>query len=259
MRRYHIVSGIILILPIIDFAVAAPVLAQEKRQASIDMELIPKDTTAMLEKRGDELDDLSKLMLVYDNHFSKPDLVHDDYFAKPEEESAAPPSSSSLPSGPDDEWTGVKKPLPPIPEEPPIESDHELTSVHAPLSSPVFPTWFNPDSGLTDWEAHAPQPNSGPSNPRPSTELDSENMLVAEEPPSRSTSPTELEADHEYEMVHPPTQSDHEMVDVPPSSSASSTNPVGRSMGTDFRLENLQAVSDALKGGDLTVGNLGNF
>ena len=240
MRRHYIVSGIFIILPIIDFAVAAPVLVQEKRQALINMELIPKDTTIMLEKRGDEMDDWDKLMLVYNNHLSKPGLVHEDHFAKPEEESAARPSSSSLPS--------VGQPLSPIPEGPPIESDHELTSEHAPLSSPVFPTWFNPDSGLMNSEAHAPKPNSGPLDPRPSTELGSENMLVAEEPPSRSASPTELEADHEYEMVHPPTQSDHETVDVPPSSSVSSTNPVGRSMGTGFRLENLQGVSDALKG-----------
>jgi len=41
---------------------------------------------------------------------------------------------------------------------------------------------------------------------------------------------------------------DHEMVDVPPSSPVSSTNPDRRSMGADSRLENLQAVSDALKG-----------
>jgi hypothetical protein len=37
------------------------------------------------------------------------------------------------------------------------------------------------------------------------------------------------------------------MVDVPPSSSVSSKNPDGWSMGAGPRLENLQVVSDALK------------
>jgi hypothetical protein len=84
-----------------------------------------------------------------------------------------------------------------------------------------------------------------------------------------------LDADHEYQMVHPQTQSDHEMpemvdvapsgpvsstvldadadheyemVDVAPSGPVSSTNPDRRSMGTDSRLEDLQAVSDVLNG-----------
>jgi hypothetical protein len=116
MRRYYIVSGILLILPIIDFAVAAPVLVQEKRQAGVDVVHIPEDAITMLGKRGDELNELWLKL------FGHPE----DHFAKPEESSAARPSSSSPPSGPADGWTDVKQPLPSIPEEPsPVSSpDH---------------------------------------------------------------------------------------------------------------------------------------
>jgi hypothetical protein len=209
MRRYYVVSGILLVLPIIDFAVTAPVLVQEKRQASVD-------AITMLGKRGDELNWL-RLTKYFEN-----------YFPKPEESSAARPSSSSPPSGPADGWTDITQPQPSIPEEPsPVsspdrdhappkpgsltetgyesmkgdappgpstESDHDLTGVHAPLSSPVFSTWFHPDHGLMG--AHVPQPNLGPSNPSPLTGSDSDHRLVAEEPPSRPASPTEFDADH---------------------------------------------------------------
>ena len=43
----------IFILSIIDFALAAPVLVQEKRQACVDVVHIPKDVISVLGKRGD--------------------------------------------------------------------------------------------------------------------------------------------------------------------------------------------------------------
>ena len=59
MRRYDIVAGILAILFIIDFALAAPVLAQEKRQASVDVVHMPNDLITVLGKRlGDELKEL---------------------------------------------------------------------------------------------------------------------------------------------------------------------------------------------------------
>jgi len=54
MRRYDIISGILLILSIIDFALAAPVFVQEKRQASVDVVHIPKDLTTVLWERGED-------------------------------------------------------------------------------------------------------------------------------------------------------------------------------------------------------------
>jgi hypothetical protein len=245
----YIVFGILLIVPTVDFALAAPVLVQEKRQleACADMANIPECPVTVLGKRG-EIEEVGGKYI-------------ENWFAKPEESSAALPSSSSPPSESNHGQVDVNQPLPSVSEgwslvssldhaPPPnprlsTESDHELTGVHAPLSSAVFPTWFLTDHGYMG--PHAP-----------STEFDSDNMLAVEEPPSRPASPTtEFNTDDEYQVVHPPpplpgtaslTESDHEMVDVPPSSPVSSTNPDRRSMGADSRLENLQVVSDASKG-----------
>ena len=262
------VSGILLILPTIGFALAAPVLVQEKRQAGVDVVHLPKDVTTMWGKRGD---DLNKLFLMLEDHFPKP-----------EESSAARPSSSSPPSGSDHEWTVVEKPPPSIPEKPSpvsspghaapspesltesgygsmkgdtqpgpsIESDHESMAVHAPLSTPVFPAWFLTDHGYMG--PHAPKPNQ--------LGLDSDDRLVVEEPPSGPASPTKYDVYHEYQVLHPPPpspgsassissiESDHDVADVSPSSSVLSTNPDRRSMGADSRLGDLQVVRDALKG-----------
>jgi len=50
MRWYNIASGTLLILSIVDSALAAPVLVQEKRQARVDVVHIPE--TTVLGKRG---------------------------------------------------------------------------------------------------------------------------------------------------------------------------------------------------------------
>jgi hypothetical protein len=286
MRLYHIVSGILFILPIIDFAVAMPVLVQEKRRPPVDVAQMPEDAINTLGKRGKELDEL---LSVLENHFPEP------------ESSAARPSSGSPSSGTDHEWIDVGEPLPmsrpgyerPNPESlesgyelmeadaiepsspawstmsdadpefaqalpnpgPSTESGRLLTGTDAPMSSLVHSTWFHPDHGLMG--AHAPEANVGPSNPRPSTESDSDHGLVAEEPPSGPGSPTEFDADHEYQVMHPlrlspgsasPTESDDEMLYTAPSSPVSLTYPDRRSMGADSRRENLQAVSDPSRG-----------
>src|SRR5712672_1697584 len=91
MRRYDIISGILLILSIIDFALAAPVSVQEKRQETL------KDVTTVLGKRGDEvLVDLGK-----------------EYFKtweKPVASSSTHSSSSSVASGPDPGSTNAVQP-----------------------------------------------------------------------------------------------------------------------------------------------------
>lgn len=296
MRRFYIVSGILLIFPII--AVAAPVLVEDNLQGGVDVE----DTRiTMLGKRASELNELWQEFLSHRENFF------------PLSGSGKPPgptphpSTSSPPPRPADGWTDVKQSLPSIPElpekpspvsspgrEPPspgsstgsasvyesaegdtlhksssaalstmsdthpemvgahgvpdpgpsTESDHLLTGVDAPLSSTVYPTWFDTNNlnGLP--RMHTPQLNLGHSSPRPSTEFDSDHRLVVEEP----ASPTGLDAEHEYEVVHPLTGSDHEMAGVSPSNSRPSTNPERRSMGTGPRLEDFQAVNYALKG-----------
>jgi hypothetical protein len=152
MRRYHIVSGILLILPIIDFAVAAPVLVQEKRQG-LDVMHISEEAITMLRKRGDELNELWF------------DLFGDteDHIAKPEESSAARPSSSSTPAGLTDGSTGVKQPLPSVPE--------ELSPVSSPdidLNELLLKYFNDPEAHIAKPEESStarPPPSSTPSGP----------------------------------------------------------------------------------------------
>ena len=67
MRWCDIVSGILFIFSIIDFALAAPVLVQEKRQACIDVGHIPEDVKTVLGKRVDE--EATELERLLDKHF----------------------------------------------------------------------------------------------------------------------------------------------------------------------------------------------
>ena len=104
MRLYYIVSGI-LILPIVDFAVAAPVLVQQKLRARVNIMDMPEEVMTMLER--------------------------------PKEFPAADPASSSAPPpGPADGKTDVGRPLPSPPEEPSQGSSPD----HAPQSPG---DWFN--------------------------------------------------------------------------------------------------------------------
>jgi hypothetical protein len=87
MRRHDIVSGILLILSIIDFALAAPVLVQEKRPAGVNVMHVPKDVITVLGKRGPGDDELEKLAEYLETG------------GKPVDSSDAHALSSSVPSG----------------------------------------------------------------------------------------------------------------------------------------------------------------
>jgi hypothetical protein len=177
MRRDYIVSGILLVLLIINFAVAAPVLVQEKHQAVVDLVHVPEDAIAMLGKRGDEFDELLLTL-----------------FGVPEES-----SSAARPSAPAGGWMDVKQPLPSIPEEPSrvsspdhalpstgssTESGYELMKGDAPPGPPsgqASSTMFSADHGLMG--AHALP------NPGPSTESEHEMMDVSLSSPVSPTNP----------------------------------------------------------------------
>ncbi|KAF8502896.1 hypothetical protein F5888DRAFT_1667911, partial [Russula emetica] len=107
MRQHYIVSGILLILPIIDIAVTVPALVKEKPQAGINVMNIPKDPITVLRKRNDELNEL------WLEFFGHPES---HFLENLEESSAAHPSLSSLPSGPTDGSMDVEQPS--IPKEP---------------------------------------------------------------------------------------------------------------------------------------------
>jgi len=131
------------------------------------------------------------------------------------------------------------------------EPNYELTRVPGILSTPVLENWYDADYHLM--EAYPPQRNPGHSNPRPSTELDSNNRFMASQPSlPQSESSIVFDAGHDFQMVYPPplgeaslTDSEHETVNAPPSSLASSTDSNHESMSADSQLKNLQAVSRA--------------
>ena len=116
MRRYNIVSGILLILSIIDFALAVPVSVQEKRQGHVDVAHIPKDVITVLGERWEE--DLEKLGEEYLKTAEKP-----------------VESSSSTASGPDHGSTNVVH-LPVVPNPAsPTANPEPLTEPSSCLSS----------------------------------------------------------------------------------------------------------------------------
>lgn len=191
MRQYYITSGILLILSIIDFTVAAPALVREKGQTGVDVMRIPENVITMLGKRVDELP-VSELWHKY--------LSGEDDVAKPEESSA---SSSLSPSVPADRLPDINQPPPP--EEP--LSGLVSSPVHAP-PSPALLT----ESGYDPMEVDPP--------PSAISSADHELMAVHARPiPGPSTV-----SDEEMVDVLPPpsgpalpTVSDLEMSDVRPS------------------------------------------
>jgi hypothetical protein len=161
LYRDYIVSGIFLIFLIINFAVAAPVLIQEKLQARVDVVYIPKHAMTMLgtRKRAGELDEIFSDA---EGHFVRPENS-----ANPEESSAIRPSSSSQPSGLADGLTDVGQPPPSISNEPSVPSpDHappsladEMNKIWLDLIQGHFP------SEPEELSAARPSSSSQPSGP----------------------------------------------------------------------------------------------
>ena len=224
MRRYYIISRVLLILPIIDFAVAAPTLVQEKRRAGVNaVHLVPGDAITMLGKRGGEFNELwLKYLSHWENHFADP------------EPSAIRPPSSLPPSEPADGWTNLKQPLPSIPEEPSTvsspdhappspgsltESGNGLMRGHSDAPGPFSPQAVSSTMSSAD---HALMGPHALPNPGPSTEPDHEMVDVL--PPPSLASPIESDIEMVDASVPPwpgsasPVESDIEMVDasVPP-------------------------------------------
>ena len=105
MRRYYIAARILLVLPIIDFAVTAPVLVQQKPQARGYVVHTAVDVETKLGRRGGDLDELwFKVFGHPESHFP----------SSPEEPPAARPPSSSQSSVPTEESTNVEQPVPSI-------------------------------------------------------------------------------------------------------------------------------------------------
>ena len=149
MRPFCVVTGILLFLPIIDFAVAAPVSVGQKPQARVDVVKIPENAANMLGRRGDEL---------YEMYL--------DLFGHSEESSAAhlpsgPPPSES---GPSDGLMNVDKQQQFIPKEPSQVSSPDRAAAPPTLSDEWNTMWRNV------FKSHFPT-GSGAVRPPPSSQL----------------------------------------------------------------------------------------
>ena len=185
MRRYYnILSGILLILPIIDFAITAPVPVQEKLQPSVDVVHIPKGVITVLGKRGGEelehvveeyFKTLGKPVDSSDAHAlsssapPRPDPGSTNVVQAPEPNPAPSTANPGLlmePSSPSksDEGGGELHDVPlDIPTSSEYGSDHGLTGAPAPLPKlprPVPPKEFGQTHGYQ--VEHVQQPNAGP-------------------------------------------------------------------------------------------------
>ena len=181
MRRYDIVFVILLILSIIDFALAAPVMAQEKRRPRVDVMQIPKDEITVLGKRWDdeELQRMMKLLKEYVMGWPPPVESTDTHGL-----------SSSAPPRPDHgSMNGVQAPAPnPRPSKDPDFDWDYRTNLPSPHENEV---------------EHAQQPNLGPST---DPEFDRDHWTDLEDEPQRKrpklASSKEFGQVHDVQVVH---------------------------------------------------------
>src|SRR6266478_2291387 len=206
MRRYNIVFRILLILSAIDFALAAPVLVQERRQASVDMVHIPEDAVTVWGKRAD---DFNLLWEEYLRTWGK--------LKEPGESSAPPPSSGPTPSGPDHGPTNVVEAPQPNPASSTSNPDHSSTVVNAQPSDPGSPsaleyeTMWQPSDRFRGWlnELQVPDPQLL-EHPWESSASTSPGELQVPDPhllypggSSASAWPGELQVPHPQLLEHP--------------------------------------------------------
>jgi hypothetical protein len=147
MRRYNKVSWIFLILTVITFALAAPVLVQDKRQAWVDVVHVPEDVVTILGKRIMDED----LNVVWHP-------VHVHFLNVLGEHPAAPPLNVPPPNPAEVQVPEVHAP-PPNPAEVQVAPE-----VHAP-PLPMNPADSESDSESIDLDDDAP-----PASPEWSTE-----------------------------------------------------------------------------------------
>jgi hypothetical protein len=151
MRRYDIAFGILLTLSITDFALAAPVLVQEKGQALVGVVRIPEDVITVLRKRG-SVDDLAKLAEQYLNVDGRP-IVSSDTHASPSSGSAssssgsASSSSGSAPSGTDHVSTDEAQAPPSDPASSIANPDLSIEPTVPPRIHSLSPPWSDDDLG----------------------------------------------------------------------------------------------------------------
>ena len=144
MRRYNIVSWILPILTVITFALAAPTLVRDKRQAYVDVVHVPKDVIAVLKKRMDW--EPGMWPEYYDF------LVGHAHQEVPAQPPMAPNEFYDFMVG----HAHQEEPAPPpnVPPLNPVDSDREVMEV---------------DGDAPAWSSESEDSHSEPPSPRPST------------------------------------------------------------------------------------------
>ena len=223
MRRYDIISGILLILSTIDFALPAPLSVQEKRQERVDVVHIPKDVITVLGKHWDE--ELEKLGEEYLKTGGKPVDSSDSTF-----------SWSSAPPGPDHGSTNVVQLPTPNPASSTANPDPlmELSS-YSSSTSPRQGLWargnyFGMLNELWSYIRDGLRSHYGSDNeltwahPHPSADPDFDwnSWMNAEDPPPRPPPLEEVGQASGYAPSPPEHEPEHEVVTNSPSPSLGS-------------------------------------
>jgi hypothetical protein len=212
MRRRDTVYGILLILSIIDFALAIPVPVQEKCKACIDVVHIPHDMITVLGKRGD--DEIQRLVEDFfgtwkipiqssDAHVSSssapPGLDHaTDASGSTNVVQATNPGLSMEPPSPspvqgawgnplsEDQWShnGDDEPLYYTPAPSEYGSDHELTEAYRPQPDPNSEPSADSYLNWNYWVPPLPRPEAQPPphQTSPGSPKETDNEVMA--PPS---------------------------------------------------------------------------
>ena len=199
MRRYDIVSGILLILSIIDFAFAAPVLVQENCYA--DMVHMPKDEITMLGKRtygAEELEEFVKSLEIpgewpnwHEPSSSAPAGPASDHApARLAPAGPEPPDHASPSSAPGQDYENPPQQLEtgssaPAETDPGFDWEHWQKKVNEEDSPPVQPH-DNPAENVN-------QPETGSQEPDPNFDWEQWQKKVDEEddPPPTPGPPTD--------------------------------------------------------------------
>jgi hypothetical protein len=190
MRQHGIIFGILLLLSIIDFALAAPIPVQEDLQPRVD---VPRDVVNVVEKRAD--DELIEKLSAYFEKWANPPASSSSLAPQPgpEHESTSDrQTSSSPPPEPEHGSTGDAQ----APSSPPLGPEHELTSDAQTSSSPPPGLEHESTSDAQAPSSPPPGPEHGPMNdeqasgPAPEPAPSTANPLVEPSNPLSIEPPT---------------------------------------------------------------------
>lgn len=169
MRQYGIVSRILFILAITNFALAVPVSVQEKHQPGVDMVHIPTAVTAVLGKRaGGSDEEIEKALKKYFETWEDPAKSPDAHT------SPRPYGSANVAQAPTANPDSLVEP-PGLSSTTSMQVSGNEVSSHkgddAALEPPAL-TWHGSDHESTGADAPQPNTNKRPTGPDPNLDFD---------------------------------------------------------------------------------------